>query len=90
MKAVRMDGGDEWMMTGEQISCDIHQGAKICLFQCSYESPAIFTLLQLTFSSSPSLTDLKTASGGEPNMKKMIEPPSSQTRYQNRLVDSTR
>lgn len=24
-------------------------GAKICLFQCSYEAPAIFTLLQLTF-----------------------------------------
>ncbi|TFJ82224.1 hypothetical protein NSK_006553 [Nannochloropsis salina CCMP1776] len=26
------------------------EGAKICLFQCSYEAPVIFTLLQLTFS----------------------------------------
>jgi len=29
-------------------------GAKICLLQCSVESPIIFSLLQLVFSSSPS------------------------------------
>jgi dipeptidyl-peptidase-3 len=32
-------------------------GAKICLLQCSVESPVIFSLLQLVFSSTPKLAD---------------------------------
>jgi hypothetical protein len=41
------------------------QGAKICLFQTSYEAPAIFALLQLVLGSAPSLADLKAAAQGE-------------------------
>ena len=42
------------------------EGAKICLFQCSYESPAIFSLLQLTFSNvldESKLNEMKLKSG---------------------------
>jgi len=40
-------------------------GALICLFQCSYEAPVIFTLLQLTFSGEKDdgFARLKTAAG---------------------------
>lgn len=40
------------------------QGAKICLFQCSYEAPAIFSILQLVLGTQSSLEQLKQASGG--------------------------
>jgi len=45
------------------------EGAKICLLQCSYEAPAIFTLLQLVLASEPKddadLRGLNAASGGK-------------------------
>lgn len=39
------------------------QGAKICLFQCSYEAPAIFSIIQLVLGTQSSLEQLKQASG---------------------------
>lgn len=45
----------------------IREGAKICLLQCSYEAPAIFTLLQLVLASEaqdPSFGAWKTESEG--------------------------
>lgn len=57
----------KWM---NPIPNPIHrEGAKICLLQCSYEAPAIFTLLQLVLASEPKddgdLQGLKAASGGK-------------------------
>lgn len=53
-----------WCCSSETAYNSLSQGGKICLFQCSHESPVIFTLLHYVLSLTTSLPDLKAASKG--------------------------